>query len=51
MRESQVDLSNAFRDSYVFEFLNLPEPHNEKDLPSTELNFPINAYCGENFGS
>jgi predicted nuclease of restriction endonuclease-like (RecB) superfamily len=32
MRESQVDLSNAFKDSYVFEFLNLPEPHDERDL-------------------
>jgi predicted nuclease of restriction endonuclease-like (RecB) superfamily len=32
MRENQVDLSNAFRDSYVFEFLNLPELHDERDL-------------------
>jgi hypothetical protein len=31
-RESQVDLSNAFKDSYVFEFLNLPEPHDERAL-------------------
>jgi predicted nuclease of restriction endonuclease-like (RecB) superfamily len=33
MRESQVDLSSAFKDSYVFEFLNLPEPHDERALP------------------
>lgn len=26
------DLSNNFKDSYVFEFLDLPEPHNERDL-------------------
>ena len=24
--------TNTFKDSYVFEFLNLPEPHNESDL-------------------
>lgn len=32
MRETSFDLSNAFKDSYVFEFLNLPEPHSENDL-------------------
>ena len=32
VRESNNDLSNTFKDSYVFEFLNLPEPHNESDL-------------------
>jgi predicted nuclease of restriction endonuclease-like (RecB) superfamily len=32
VRESNNDLSNAFKDSYVFEFLNLPEPHSESDL-------------------
>jgi predicted nuclease of restriction endonuclease-like (RecB) superfamily len=32
LRETQVDLCNAFKDSYVFEFLNLPEPHDERDL-------------------
>ena len=26
------DLANTFKDSYVFEFLNLAEPHNETDL-------------------
>lgn len=32
VRESNNDLSNTFKDSYVFEFLNLPESHNESDL-------------------
>ena len=32
VRESKKNLSNTFKDSYVFEFLNLPEPHNEGDL-------------------
>ena len=32
VRESYNDLTNTFKDSYVFEFLNLPEPHNESDL-------------------
>lgn len=32
LRESNLDLSNAFKDSYVFEFLNLPEPHSESKL-------------------
>jgi predicted nuclease of restriction endonuclease-like (RecB) superfamily len=31
-RESNHDLSNTFKDSYVFEFLNLPEPHSESEL-------------------
>ena len=31
-RELNTDITNAFKDSYVFEFLNLPEPHNEPDL-------------------
>lgn len=31
-RESQNDLTDTFKDSYVFEFLNLPEPYNERDL-------------------
>ena len=31
-REIGSDLSNTFKDSYVFDFLNLPEPHNENDL-------------------
>ncbi len=32
LRESSEDLSKTFKDSYVFEFLNLPEPHSESDL-------------------
>ena len=32
VRESNNDLTNTFKDSYVFEFLNLPETHNESDL-------------------
>ncbi|MBK5194478.1 MAG: DUF1016 family protein [Proteiniphilum sp.] len=32
VRESKNGLTNTFKDSYVFEFLNLPEPHNERDL-------------------
>jgi len=31
-REKNKEIINAFKDSYVFEFLNLPEPHNESDL-------------------
>ena len=34
LRESSHDLANTFKDSYVFEFLNLPEPHSENDLQS-----------------
>lgn len=32
LRETNPDISNVFKDNYVFEFLNLPEPHNESDL-------------------
>jgi RecB family endonuclease NucS len=32
LRESNHGLSNMFKDSYVFEFLNLPEPHSESEL-------------------
>ena len=32
LRESNKELTNAFKDSYVFEFLNLPEVHSESDL-------------------
>ena len=32
LRESNQYLSNTFKDSYVFEFLNLPEPHGESEL-------------------
>ncbi len=32
LREIHPDIFNSFKDSYVFEFLNLPDPHNENDL-------------------
>lgn len=32
LRESNQSLVNSFRDIYVFEFLHLPEPHNESEL-------------------
>lgn len=32
LRENNQELVNTFKDSYVFEFLNLPEPHSESDL-------------------
>jgi len=32
VRESNRDISRTFKDSYVFEFLNLPDPHSERDL-------------------
>lgn len=32
LKEASNDLTNTFKDSYVFEFLNLPEPHSENEL-------------------
>ncbi|MFT6828176.1 MAG: putative nuclease of restriction endonuclease-like (RecB) superfamily [Roseivirga sp.] len=32
LRETSHNLSNPFKDSYVFEFLNLNEPHSESEL-------------------
>lgn len=32
LRESNHHLINTFKDSYVFEFLNLPDPYSESDL-------------------
>jgi predicted nuclease of restriction endonuclease-like (RecB) superfamily len=32
LRASEINLVNTFKDSYVFEFLNLPEVHSENDL-------------------
>ncbi|MFD2035032.1 YhcG family protein [Belliella marina] len=32
LRESNLEFSKTFKDSYVFEFLNLSEPHSESDL-------------------
>lgn len=34
LRERKVELTNTFKDSYVFDFLNIAEPHTEKDLQS-----------------
>ena len=34
LRETNHALTNTFKDIYVFEFLNLPEPHSENDLQS-----------------
>ncbi len=32
LRESNQSITSSFRDIYVFEFLHLPEPHNESEL-------------------
>lgn len=32
VRENNKDISSTFKDSYVFEFLNLPDSHSESDL-------------------
>ncbi len=32
LRENNQNLTNTFKDSYVFEFLSLPESHSEKEL-------------------
>ncbi len=32
LRDTTIELTNTFRDSYVFEFLGLPELHSEKEL-------------------
>lgn len=34
VRETNRDVTNAFKDSYVFEFLGLTEPHRESELQS-----------------
>ena len=38
LREIDPTLSNTFKDSYIFEFLNLPDPHNENDLQHGLVN-------------
>ena len=38
VRASNKDIANTFKDSYVFEFLNLPEPHNESELQRGLVN-------------
>ncbi len=37
VKELAPNLSSPFKDHYVFEFLNLPEPHTEKDLQKAIL--------------
>lgn len=37
LRELPQDITGAFKDSYIFEFLNLPEPHSENDLQKALL--------------
>jgi len=32
LREMNSDISNTFKDSYIFDFLNLPEQHSESEL-------------------
>lgn len=32
LREFNPDIANTFKDSYILDFLNLPEPHNENEL-------------------
>jgi len=34
LRQNRPDIANKFKDSYVFDFLNLPNPHSESDLQS-----------------
>jgi hypothetical protein len=37
LKEINQDISNIFKDSYVFEFLNFPEPHSEGSLQKALL--------------
>lgn len=32
LRQNRTDITNKFKDSYVFDFLNLSDPYNENDL-------------------
>lgn len=38
MRETSNDLTNTFKDSYVFDFLNLTDSHSESDLQKGLIN-------------
>lgn len=38
LREINADITNAFKDSYIFDFLNLPKPFNENDLQKGLIN-------------
>lgn len=37
VRELPQDVTNVFKDTYIFEFLNLPQPYGEKDLKKNLL--------------
>lgn len=37
-KDSKTDIQNVFKDSYVFDFLNLPEQHSEGDLQKGLIN-------------
>ncbi len=37
-KNSKTDIQNVFKDSYVFDFLNLPEQHSEGDLQKGLIN-------------
>ena len=48
LREINPDLTNTFKDSYVFEFLSLPEAHNERDLQHElvrQMKIQVSEYC------
>jgi predicted nuclease of restriction endonuclease-like (RecB) superfamily len=38
LRDIDSDIINTFKDNYIFEFLNLPESHNESDLQKGLVN-------------
>lgn len=38
LRETSKDTAHTFKDSYVFDFLNLPDSHNESDLQKGLIN-------------
>ncbi|MFC4477934.1 PDDEXK nuclease domain-containing protein [Flavobacterium chungangensis] len=38
LREIDSDITNSFKDNYIFEFLNLPDSHNESDLQKGLVN-------------
>lgn len=52
LRESKSELTNTFKDSYVFEFLNPSEPHSESDLPMPvrQVTIPKKTICEPKLG-
>ncbi|OFY92575.1 MAG: hypothetical protein A3K10_13305 [Bacteroidetes bacterium RIFCSPLOWO2_12_FULL_31_6] len=38
LRETNTNINNTFKDSYIFDFLNLPEPHSESALQHGLVN-------------